>query len=301
MAQLYLKKAIAASGDASVFQLKRLLEMLDKLSNERNEEFADTNAPPELVNAIMNIIRTGAPSGGDIIKICRVYKSPSPPPVSILREPDVIEPIIRMAFGASHPTNLQAEKIWLLAYAAFWNSSNTVKEDIRAGTALLTDLSQVIERSTSMIQLQSQLSHVLSMLKEPICCAILLVWLAASLFNDDFYEWTALSMSIPCAFHILDEVRPAGLCQIAVLHPFHRERIFDIWISLFEREFTFRDMEARVVQQVIIQYREKFVDHFVLLFNYHFEKPVLSYLASKADSIDPSLQIHFLSKVAGER
>ncbi|KAJ3368232.1 hypothetical protein HDU91_000732 [Kappamyces sp. JEL0680] len=36
--KLYLKKAIAASGDASVFQLKRLLEMLDKLSNERNEE-----------------------------------------------------------------------------------------------------------------------------------------------------------------------------------------------------------------------------------------------------------------------
>ncbi|KAJ3368231.1 hypothetical protein HDU91_000731 [Kappamyces sp. JEL0680] len=268
----------------------------------------------------MNIIRTGAPSGGDIIKVCGRGLTQDLPSVQVavssarlhfararchwyvLPQSDAMpEPIIRMAFGASHPTNLQAEKIWLLAYAAFWNSSNTVKEDIRAGTALLTDLSQVIERSTSMIQLQSQLSHVLSMLKEPICCAILLVWLAASLFNDDFYEWTALSMSIPCAFHILDEVRPAGLWQIAVLHPFHRERIFDIWISLFEREFTFRDMEARVVQQVIIQYREKFVDHFVLLFNYHFEKPVLSYLASKADSIDPSLQIHFLSKVAGER
>jgi hypothetical protein len=71
----------------------------------------------------------------------------------------------------------------------------------------------------------------------------------------------------------------------------------DIWISLFEREFTLKDMEARVVQQMIIQYREKFLDHFVLLFCNHYEQPVLVYLASKVDHIDPFLQIQFLGKI----
>lgn len=56
-------------------------------------------------------------------------------------------------------------------------------------------------------------------------------------------------------------------------------------------------MDPRVVHQVTIQYREKFMDHFVLLFLNHFEKPVISYLAQKTDEIDPSLMIHFLNKV----
>ena len=39
------------------------------------------------------------------------------------------------------------------------------------------------------------------------------------------------------------------------------------------------------------------MDHFVLLFLNHFEKPVVSYLAQKTNGIDPSLMIHFLNKV----
>lgn len=66
---------------------------------------------------------------------------------------------------------------------------------------------------------------------------------------------------------------------------------------MFEREFEFKDMDSRIAPQVIIQYREKFIDHYVTLFLNHFEKPVLSYLASKSDTIDPSLMIHFLNKV----
>ena len=44
--------------------------------------------------------------------------------------------------------------------------------------------------------------------REPIFSAIVLVWIKSKLFNDDFYDWTSLTMTIPCAFHILDEVFP---------------------------------------------------------------------------------------------
>lgn len=45
-----------------------------------------------------------------------------------------------------------------------------------------------------------------------------------------------------------------------------------------------------------MQYREKFVDRFVLLFQNQHEKAVLQYLACK-DQIDPSLIVYFLNKV----
>ena len=113
---------------------------------------------------------------------------------------------MKAAFLPGHAPNQHNEKIWLISHAAFWSPSPSCKQDLASGLTMMTELSHLLEKCTSMIQLQSQLSNVFTFLKEPVCCTALLIWLASCLFNDDFYEWTALSMSIPCAFHILDEV-----------------------------------------------------------------------------------------------
>lgn len=44
-------------------------------------------------------------------------------------------------------------------------------------------------------------------IRDPIIATIILAWIKDKLFKDDFYDWTSLTMSTPCAFHILDEVR----------------------------------------------------------------------------------------------
>lgn len=267
--------------------------------------FSDSSASPDLINAIMNIVVSGNPSGGDLQKLFRMYKSTgNEPDASFLRSADVCNVILESAFAQGHSVSLMDEKLWLLAYSAFWNKSNEAKvkvakfdekTDIENGFEMMKELSSLLEKITSMNQLHAHLlqvkylslSQVLNMIKEPICSSAILIWLKAKLFNDDFYEWTSLTLSDPAAFHVLDE--------IAVIQRPHLPRIFDIWISLFEREFDMLD--RRLAPLVITQYREKFIDHFVILFNNHHEKAVLSYLASKVESIDPSLMIHFLNKV----
>lgn len=48
---------------------------------------------------------------------------------------------------------------------------------------------------------------------------------------------------------------------------------------------------------VVVQYREKFLDHFVTLFENCYEVEILSYLFSKVDDTDPMFMIYFLNKV----
>jgi hypothetical protein len=55
--------------------------------------------------------------------------------------------------------------------------------------------------------------------------------------------------------------------------------------------------DFRELLKMKIQYRQRFLDHFVHMFRYYYEKPVLSYFVQQVESIDPTLIIYFLDKV----
>ncbi|KAI8902824.1 TH1 protein [Globomyces pollinis-pini] len=242
--QILLKKLIK-SGDANynLYALQKVLEMIYKFSNEKSNDstkflsdavrFAKTDQPlhTDLINSLTNIIRSGKLSGGDILKLYRLYKETSPPPdVSFLRAADIMEPLVIHTFAPGHPVSHMDEKIWLIAYAAFFNSSITCPDDIQKGKVTLDELNGFFGRVTSMAQMFDHLPSLLKLTKEPICATAVLLWIKTKLFDDDFYEWTSFSLGeTPAAFHVLDE--------IAVLHPSHRPRVLDIWVSLFERDF----------------------------------------------------------------
>jgi hypothetical protein len=65
---------------------------------------------------------------------------------------------------------------------------------------------------------------------------------------------------------------------------------------VFEREFDLGDDFPELLT-IKVQYRERFLDHFVHMFRYYFEKPILLYFVEHADSIDPVYAIYFLDKV----
>jgi hypothetical protein len=203
-----------------LYRLKKVLEQIHTWANSSSNDdvkflaetarFAHTTvaAPIEAIQSIMNIVQKGGIiAGGDVMKLHKMYSSPHPPHVSLLRSPDVLDHLVSQTYSAGHPTGHQVEKIWLIAYAAFWNRSTTCREDIIKGRKLLTELDRLLERVTSMNQIQDHMLTFMTMIKEPICAIAIQYWLKVKFFDDRFYEWVQFSQGeSPPAFHILDEV-----------------------------------------------------------------------------------------------
>ena len=83
---------------------------------------------------------------------------------------------------------------------------------------------------------------------------------------------------------------------MAIRHLPLRDLVFDIWVSLFERDFSVI-FTAKQTTLVILKYKESFLNHFVLLFHLGMELVILRYFSAKADSIDSLLIIYFVDKV----
>ena len=136
----------------------------------------------------------------------------------------------------------------MIAYAAFWIPSEP--HLVLEGKKKLLELDGLLTRITSMSQLSEHFSALLNLLtyidfkiSEPICATAIVLWLKHNLFDDEFYEWTSFTLGeTPLAFHILDE--------IAINHASHRSRVFDIWISLFERNFDM--LSAKIATLVVV-------------------------------------------------
>lgn len=237
--------------DEKYFGLRRIEEFLYTFVNERKNEdsmflteavrFSDSQMNSDLIKSFMNIITSQNPSGGDLVKLFKAYKSSDPPSVAFLRCPDVIEPILIRAFDEGSP-NQMAEKLFLVAYSAFWLPSDSCQDNIRLGEAKLTELRSLVIKITSMSQLQTHLRTFLELAEDPICATVITMWLKRNLFNDDFYEWTSLTnMALPAAFFILDE--------IVITLPSHRARVFEIWVALLDRKF---DMTVPPLSSLVV-------------------------------------------------
>jgi hypothetical protein len=77
----------------------------------------------------------------------------------------LLEPVMMSAFGSGHSSSQMKEKLLLISLAAFSNSTSSSKNDVAAGLAQLTELSSLLDKTTSMAQLQFHFSSVLSSLK----------------------------------------------------------------------------------------------------------------------------------------
>jgi hypothetical protein len=292
-----------AKENENLYRLKKVTELVEAMANASNNQdvkfltesarFAYQGKPlsADVINSVTRIAASsGNIAGGDILKLHRIYGSPNPPNVSFIRTLDIMEPLMQQTFSPGHSPNYQAEKLWLISYAAFWNSFPSCKQDIKNGHALLKEVNTLFERVTSMNQIQDHFMTFMNMIKEPICSTAIVIWLKAKFFDDAFYEWSQFSLAeVPPAFHILDE--------IAITQPSLRPRVFDIWTSLFEREFQLDNLNPRQIFMLQMQYRERFLDRFVHMFHYHYEVPILKYFCSKVNAIDPALIIYFLNNV----
>eukprot|EP00842_Homolaphlyctis_polyrhiza_P001633 jgi/Hompol1/2470/HPOL_000089-RA len=70
-----------------------------------------------------------------------------------------------------------------------------------------------------------------------------------------------------------------------------RQNIFDIWRRFFERVFP------SVKPLIAIEYRKKFLDHFIVLIKTGFVTPIFVYLQQRIGKVDHSVIVYFLSTV----
>ncbi|KAH6579379.1 hypothetical protein BASA61_010286 [Batrachochytrium salamandrivorans] len=270
------------------FPVIRILEELQTLSASKQEAqmLADVvrysgDLPLDVVTSLINIQSAGTPTAGDIMKLHRAYKSSSPPPVELLRSLPIMHALISNCFSPGRSNNYREEKLWLLAYSSSAVASGPDGSSVSCSAVMplfdqLMELDNLLVRVTSMAQIHPQLLKFFTAIDEPILSMGLLHWIKERLFDPDFYEWISFTLGdSPPVFHILDEM--------AIRNPEQRPHVFATWKMLFEKEYP------KVTPLVAIQFRERFLDHFILLIKTGYVEPVFSYLSSNTDKIDDSL------------
>ncbi|KAI8927889.1 TH1 protein-domain-containing protein [Entophlyctis helioformis] len=279
-------------GEHAGFALRRIIEELDRMTANENEAriFSEVvryaeDLPPDMVASLTNIYSSGKPTAGDIIKLHRTYQAEHPPPIEYLRASYVMEALLADCFGSGRSINHMDDKLWLLAFAS--SAVVTNRGDAPDTTAVqgtfdtLKSLEALFNRVTTMAQMQDHLETFLTVINEPISAMVVLYWLDRKVVDPDFYEWTSFTTGdSPPAFHVLDE--------IAIRQPEQRNKVFSIWKTLFEGEYKV------VTPIVVIQFKERFLDHFLLLVKTNYMIPVFQYLTSQVGKIDHSLIVYFL-------
>ncbi|EGF81077.1 hypothetical protein BATDEDRAFT_88143 [Batrachochytrium dendrobatidis JAM81] len=281
------------------FPINRILEELQTLaaSNQEAQMLSDIvkysdDLPLDVVTSLISIHALGKPTAGDIIKLHRAYKGLTPPPVELLRSFTIMNALIADCFIPGRSNNYRQEKLWLLAYASatIVSSPDPTIVDTKAVIPLYEQLEAfdgVLIRVTSMAQMQDQLVKFFSAIDEPVLSMGLLHWIKQRLFDPDFYEWISFTLGdAPPIFYILDEM--------AIRNPEQRSHVFSVWKMLFEHEYQ------KITPLVAIQFRERFLDHFILLIKTGFVLPIFTYLTSNAHQIDDSLLLYFLNTLLSQ-
>ena len=192
--------------------------------------------------------------------------------------------MIKDSFLSSREEHLD-EKLWLLAHGS--SQTFSVAESKSEETPLvqsidaLKRLHALVTRVISMPQLQDQLGNFMAAIQDPLLSMATLEWLQVKLSDTNFYDWTSLTMGeTPPAFHILDE--------IGIIYPLQRPYVFNVWKGLLERQFEMAPV-------LVMQFKQSFLDHMIILLKCNFVCPILEYLAQ--ENYDAALYVHFLQQV----
>ncbi|KAI8910104.1 hypothetical protein EDD86DRAFT_190305 [Gorgonomyces haynaldii] len=231
----------------------------------------------EIVHSLVNIQLTPKPSLGDVIRLYKHYQSSTD--VGYLQNARIFNPLIADVFSDSR--SHQEEKLWLLAFAST-TKDRLDPQLIQSTIDGLKSLDLQLQRVVSMAQLKDQLLNFLTLVQDPLLSMATLHWLKEKFYDENFYDWNSLTLGqTPAGFHLLDE--------IAHIHPLQRPVVFEIWKSLFEREFG-------VAPVLVIQFRDLFLNHFIVLLQTGYVMPVLDYLATH-ERVDVLLYVSFLQKL----
>lgn len=260
-------------------------------------------AHPRAATALSAMLAKNSLNPADITALHKLYSSPDPPPVDLLRIPQLLDLLLDSLFkpGSKIHAEHKHKYIFLLAYAASVyetpvggkrGSSNanraaritTNKDELKSTANAIERVTAICTEAKGSTELLAELNTLYQCIKvSPVVSLGITQWVKYTVTENNYFQLA--TEHTPLHLALLDEV--------ASCHKTLHQRVLDLLIKLFESPAD--DLDVLVMMEV----KKMLIDRMVHLLSNGFVIPVIKYMKAcwlKQDT-DVSLIRYFVTEV----
>lgn len=237
--------------------------------------------------ALASMLSRGALNPADISALFRVYTQPDPPPVHLLRTPQLLELLVDALFKPGSKLNPEHKHkyMYLLAYAASVceGPGRPVKDELKATLHAIERVHAICCAAPTSTELIAELPTLYHCIRFPVVSVGVVRWVAGVVTEPSYFKLCTEHCPLPLA--LLDEV--------AGCHPLLHHQLLQLLVQLFESPQD----ELEILVQ--LELRKMLLARMVNLLSRGCVLPVLRYVKQcwqKGDT-DISLIRYFITEV----
>jgi negative elongation factor C/D len=238
------------------------------------------------VQALQSMLSRNALNPADIVVLQRLYAQPDPPPVELLRIPQLLELLIDALFkeGAKINQEHKAKYIYLLAYASSvcdtWNFKRGTRKSLNRDE--LKGTTQAVEKVHSICTISKGSNELIGELSTLYHC------IRFPVVSVGIIRWVECVVTDPMFFSLSTEYCPVHLAlidEVVSCHPLLHQRVLDLFIQLFESHYESLEILAQ------LEIKKMILDRLVNLLSRGFVLPVVKYICSCWDNTDTDVSL----------
>ncbi|XP_077982594.1 negative elongation factor D-like [Glandiceps talaboti] len=280
--------------------IRRLTEELQKSATEKTYDvsglsLALTSAAlyPRACQAIGSMLSRSALNPADITVLFKMYSSPDPPPVELIRIPQLLEIFVQTFFkpGTKLHQEHKHKYVFVLAYAVSvhesWQQGQRLsinKDEVKATSQALERVHNICSNERKgATELVAETQVLYQCIRYPIVGVGVLFWIAQTVSEPSYFQ--RLTDHTPLHLALLDE--------ISSCHPLYHASVLQLLIDLFEKVYPDLDV---LVQ---LELKKTLLDRMVHLLSRNYVVPIIQYIKKCVDKQDTDISLirHFVTEV----
>ncbi|XP_002739542.1 negative elongation factor D [Saccoglossus kowalevskii] len=280
--------------------IRRISEEVQKSASEKGYDVDSlslslTNAAayPRACQAIASMLSRHALNPADITVLFKMYSSPDPPPVELIRIPQLLIIFIHSLFkpGAKVNPEHRSKYVYVLAYAVCVHESWQQGRRLSINKDELKATSQAIERvhhlccneSKGAQELTAEIQVLYQCIRYPIVAVGVLFWVKQTVADPGYFQ--RMTDHTPLHLALLDEVSNC--------HPLHHDTVLQLLKDLFEKIYPDLDVLLE------LELKKTVLDRMVHLLSRGYVVYVVQYIKKCVEKQDTDISLirHFVTEV----
>lgn len=281
------------------FNIKRLSQEISKYAQRVGHDATPITmalngaaAFPRACQALSAMLAKNALNPADITVLSKMYQSPEPPPVELLRVPQFLDLLMDALFKPGTKLNPEHKPkyIYLFAYAASVHEiykknirKSLNKDELKATTQAIEKVHIICNEKKGSSELIAELNTLYQCIRFPVVAIGVVQWVDYTVSEKSYFKLS--TEHTPLHLALLDEV--------ATCHNTLHQKVLDLLIRLFESP----QEELDVLVQ--LEMKKMLLDRMVHLLSRGCTVPVVNYIKScwQRQDTDVSLIRYFVTEV----
>lgn len=282
-------------------KVKRLAQEITKCAQQSGHDVTPITMAlngasfhPQAAQALSSMISRNSLNPADITVLFRLYSSPDPPPIDLIRIPLFLELLTDSLFkpGVKLNPEHKPKYIYLLAYASSVYEVSTGKktkqksfnkDDLKTTIQAIEKVHSICNSSKSSNELIAEITTLFHCIRYPVVSVGVIRWVECTVTEPSYFK--LCTEHTPTHLALLDEV--------VTCHTFLHHKVLQLFIELFES----KQDELEILVQ--LEMRKMLLDRMVNLLCRGCVVPVVKYVKQcwQRGDTDISLIRYFVTEV----